>query len=98
MDALIDETEATLELLNKLSSNVLRKDGMDETFRKDMGRLVAKFRSVREIACDEDVSERVLNSICNSKLPDSLNKHAIDTAVQEMHTMIEKRNNEIQSS
>ena len=92
VDALISETESMLELLNRLSSNVMRKDGMDLEFRKDMGRLVESLKKLKEIECDDTVPSRVLHSICNSKVPDSVNKHAIDAAIQEMQSMIESRN------
>ena len=92
VDALISETESRLNLLNRLSSNVMRKDGMDLEFRKDMGRLVESLKKLKEIECDDTVPLRVLNSICNSKVPDSVNKHAIDAAIQEMQSMIESRN------
>ena len=92
VDALISETESMLNLLNRLSSNVMRKDGMDLEFRKDMGRLVESLKKLKEIECDDTVPSRVLHSICNSKVPDSVNKHAIDAAIQEMQSMIESRN------
>ena len=97
VETLIGETESMLELLNRLSSNVMRKDGMDSEFRKDMGKLVESLRNLREIECDDRVPQRVLNSICNSKVPDSMNKHAIDAAIQEMQSMIESRNGETQN-
>ena len=96
VDALISETESMLNLLNRLSSNVMRKDGMDVEFRKDMGRLVESLKKLEKIECDDTVPSRVLSSICNSKVPDSMNKHAIDAAIQEMQSMIESRNSETQ--
>jgi len=95
LDRVISETEATLELLNKLHAKVASKDKMDDDFRRDMGKLISKFRILRDnVDCEESVPRHVINSISQSREPISMKQHAINASIQELQSMMEKRNSE----